>query len=147
MECPIEDGSGEELMVAYCARTLDPEREARLERHLGSCAKCRDLARAQRELWSMLDAWPKVTVPASFDDRLFQRITREESRAPWRDWLSTNWSWRPAVPVGVACAALVAAFLLKTPAVRPEPPKPQIEQVEHALDDMEMLSQLGVEKL
>ena len=59
-------------------------------------------------------------------------------------------SWRPAVPVGVACAALVAAFLLKNPTLLPEmqpqpQPKIEIEQVEHALDDMDMLKQLGLE--
>jgi hypothetical protein len=52
--------------------------------------------------------------------------------------------------VGVACAALIAAFLLKNPALRTETQSEprtrlQIEQVEHALDDMEMLTQLGLE--
>lgn len=152
MGCPIADGDGNELMVAYAARTLAPEQEAGLERHLGSCAKCRELAEAQRAVWSALDAWTPPLVSSNFDRNLFRRIALEPQTAWWRRWLPVNWSWRPAVPVAVACAALVAAFLLKSPAFSPESqsrnePKLQIEQVEHALDDMEMLKQLGVERL
>jgi anti-sigma factor RsiW len=147
MGCPVEDGSGAELIVAYSARTLAPDREAEFERHLALCAKCRELAEAQRKVWLALDAWRSITVSSNFDERLFQRIANEEKGARW-SWLPGNWSWRAAAPVGVACAALIAAFLLKNP-VLPESqsqsqPKLQIEQVEHALDDMEMLKQLGV---
>jgi hypothetical protein len=148
MGCPVEDGSGAELIVAYSARTLAPEQEAEFERHLASCAKCRELAEAQRKVWSALDAWPSMTVSSNFDERLFQRIAKEE-KGTWWSWLPGNWSWRKAAPVGVACAALIAAFLLKSPLL-PESqsqsqPRLQIEQVEHALDDMEMLKQFGVE--
>jgi hypothetical protein len=44
------------------------------------------------------------------------------------------------------CAALAAMLLLRTPDPAPLPqvqPALQIEQVEHALDDMDMLNQLG----
>jgi hypothetical protein len=74
-----------------------------------------------------------------------------EPRSGWRRrWLPAHRSFGPAVPVGVACAALIAAFLLKNPALRTEPQSErgtrlQIEQVEHALDDMDMLTQLGME--
>ncbi len=145
MGCPID-------VVAYAARTLAPEQEAALERHLELCAKCRELAVAQRAVWSALDAWAPMPVSSNFDERLFQCIEMDRQGAWWRRWLPVNWSWRPAVPAAVACAALIAAFLVKSPVLRPaahapHQAGPQIEQVEHALDDMEMLGQLGVEKL
>ena len=150
MGCPTEDDEGEELILAYGARTLAPEQQIELERHLETCGSCREKAEAQRAVWSALDEWLPTVVSPNFDERLFRRIASEEQSAWWRRLFSVNWSWRPAVPAAMACAALIAAFLLKSPALRTEPqseaqPKLQIEQVEHALDDMDMLKQLGVE--
>lgn len=154
MGCPVEDGTGAELIVAYGARKLDPEQESELERHLTLCPSCRELAQAQRAVWSALDAWPSIAVSPNFDELVFHRIANEQQRTPFtgwlRRWLPARWSWRPVVPVGAACAALIAAFLLKSPVLQPltpseNQPKLQIEQVEHALDDMDMLKQLGVE--
>jgi hypothetical protein len=149
MGCPVED-DGDELIIAYGARTLDPVQQRELEEHLNICARCRELAEAQRAVWSALEAWPTTVVSDNFDERLYRRIALERQDSGWRSWFPTSWSMRPAVPVGVACAALIAAFLLKDPALRQMPQasiqaKPAIEQVEHALDDMEMLTQLGVE--
>jgi anti-sigma factor RsiW len=149
MGCPVED-DGDELIIAYGARTLDPEQQLELERHLKICVRCRELAQAQRAVWSALEAWPTAVVSENFDERLYRRIALERQSSGWRNWFPTSWSMRPALPVGVACAALVAAFLLKDPALRPLPqasiqPQPAIEKVEQALDDMEMLTQLGVE--
>jgi len=139
-------------MVAKEAGSLAPEKDAELEEHLESCAKCRELAESQRALWLALDSWPPVAVSQNFDERLFRRIAAEQQQARWRRWWPMNWSWRPTVPVGVACAVLMAAFLVKSPVLSTQSrlqsePKLQIEQVEHALDDMEMLKQLEVEKL
>ncbi len=150
MGCPIENGDGAELIVAYGARTLRPEKAAEFEQHLASCAKCRELAAAQQAVWTALDTWSPVAVSSNFDERLYRRIAAEERRAWWQRLAPVNWSWRPAVPVAAACAALIAAFLLKDPLLhRAAPmqnePKLQIEQVEHALDDMDMLKQLSVE--
>lgn len=150
MGCPIEDAGGDELIVGYGARTLAPEQHAELERHLESCASCRQVVEAQQLVWSALEAWTPAAVSGNFDERLFRRIENEQQKAWWRRLLPEGGSWRPAVPVGVACAALIAAFLLKDPGVFPEAssesqPKIEIEQVEHALDDMDMLKQLGVE--
>jgi anti-sigma factor RsiW len=150
MGCPADDVEGEELILAYGANTLPREQQIELERHLEACASCRERAEAQRAVWSALDLWAPAVVSPNFDERLFRRIVSEEQNAWWQRLFSVNWSWRPAIPVAAACAALIAAFLLKSPVLRTEPqsepqPKLQIEQVEHALDDMDMLKQLGVE--
>lgn len=150
MQCPQKNGDGVELIVAYAARTLDPESEAAFELHLESCASCRDMAAAQRAVWSALDELAPPAVSSNFDAKLYQRIAEEQQGAWWQRLFRADWSWRPAMPVAAACAVLIVAFLVKNyePPVIPQQqaqPKLQIEQVESALDDMDMLKQAGVE--
>jgi len=150
MSCPVDDREGAERIVSYGAGRLAPDEETEFELHRRGCARCRELAAAQRAIWSTLDEWPDVTPSESFDEILYQRIAAIEQRAWWRRLLPDAGWWRPAVPVAVACAALVAAFLLKGPDLNLQSPvaaepKLQIEQVEHALDDMEMLKQLSID--
>ena len=155
MTCPQKGRDGAEWIVAYAARTLDSGNEAAFERHLESCASCREMAAEQRAVWSALDALPPQPVSSNFDARLYQRIAEEQQSASgrrgwWQRLLQTDWSWRPAIPVAAACAVLVVAFLVKnsgssiTPQQQAQP-QLQIEQVERALDDMDMLKQAGVE--
>jgi hypothetical protein len=54
------------------------------------------------------------------------------------------------MPVAAACGILIAVFLLRSPEPTPAPPSSsaptiRIEQVERALDDIDMLKQLGVD--
>jgi len=148
VECPIESKSGVELIVAYGAGTLAPDVSFTLERHMEVCAKCREIVEAQREVWLALDSWSPVPVSPDFNEVLYHRIAAEPRNEWWRRPFRAQWSWRPAMPVAAACAALIAAFLLQGPIERQTPSQPaqapQIEQVERALDDMDMLKQLGV---
>lgn len=149
MGCPFDSGGANELVLAYSAGTLDAAGAARFELHLETCAKCRELSEAQRKVWSALDAWPAAVPSSDFDQRLFRRIALEQARPWWRR-IAVVWSWKPVAPVIVACCALIAAFLVKTPLLNPEPQSQpetvdKIEQVEHQLDDIDMLKQLGVE--
>jgi len=150
VECPFQNGNGAELLIAYGSRELAPEAEATLERHMIACAACRELGAAQREVWDALDSWTPARISPDFDRNLYQRIAVEERGKWWRpSWLA--WSWRPLMPTAAACLALLAAFLLKSPDAQTvlDPhtaaPKSQIEQVERALDDMDLLKQIGVE--
>jgi len=151
MECPLEDEHGVELILAFCAARLAPHQDAELQGHARSCPRCRELMDAQQIVWRALDQLPAGEVPLDFDARVYQRIAAEQDRAWWRLLLPRKWSWRPVLPVAAACAVLMAAFLLKSPDLfsvgRQAAPAPslQIEQVEHALDDMDMLRQLGVD--
>ena len=154
MECP-KNGDSAELIIAYTAGTLDAGTAAVFERHLESCASCRQMALEQRVVWSALDEFPPVQVSNTFDAKLYKRIAAEQQSAVWlRDWpqrwLRAERPWRPAMPVAAVCVMLIVAFFVKnsgTVSAPPEQtqPKLQIEQVERALDDMEMLKQAGVE--
>ena len=150
MECPQENGDGAELIVAYAARALDSEDRAEFERHLEFCARCRDVSSAQRALWLALDELPPLRVSSNFDAQLYRRIAEEQQRSWWQRFLPAEWSWRPAIPVAAVSAILIVAFLVKDSAsslaLQQQPqPKLQIEQVERALDDMDLLKQADVE--
>ena len=157
MDCPLKAGKGTEVFVAYSAKTLPVGAERAFQQHLESCADCRRLAHAQNEVWSALDAWTPARVSSDFDAQLYARIAAEEAQPRWRRLLWSlsgadirlNWSWKPAMPVAAACAVLLAAFLLKNPVPEHRPqasvePQVDIEQVERALDDIDMFKQLGL---
>ena len=149
MECPLKSDEGANFIVDYAGGKLDPTTRAAFALHVESCANCRDMAAAQREVWTALDELRPEAVSANFDARLLERIAAEERRVWWRlGW--AHWSWRPAMPLAGAGAVLVTAFLLRDPTPNIAPPSElqpnlQIEQVQNALDDMDMLKLLGVE--
>lgn len=148
MECPRQGEAGE-LVVGYVAGTLDAGTASAFERHIQECEECRELAAAQRAVWSTLGDWRPMPVSSDFDQRLFECIAEQEQRAWWRRLPQVHRPWRSAIPVASACAVLIAAFLMQQPVSRLAPPAPvqpkvQLEQLEHALDDMDMLNQLGV---
>jgi hypothetical protein len=149
MECPLKSGRAAELIVGYPAQTLDPHTAAAFERHLKDCAICRELSSAQQAVWSALDAWAPQPISPDFDRKLFERIAEEERLSWWRLVRPAGRSWRPTISVAAACAALLAAFLLRTPPSIPAPappqPKFQIEQVEHALDEGDMRKKIGAD--
>lgn len=161
MNCPIRTGRGAEAFIAYGAGTLPPDARASLEVHMQGCADCRRMAEAQTSVWSALDVLePAATFPGfdqqRFDQKLYARIAADDQR-PWyrRAFdFNLNWSLRPAMPVAAACTAVIAAFLLRAPLVDHTPvaipssaiasKSVDLEQVERALDDIDMLKQLGV---
>lgn len=151
MECPQTNDDGIELIIGYAAGTLDAEAENALELHLATCTGCRELVAAQRSVWSALEALKPLPVSSNFDEKLYQRIAQEQQLAWWQRWFRFEWSWRPAIPMAAACAVLVVAFLVRNSApnvpAQSTQPKLQIEQVERALDDMDMLKQVGVEAM
>jgi len=165
MRCPIEVGNEAETMVAFATGRLNPAEREAFELHMAGCAECRRLAEAQKSVWSTLDLWKVPAVAEDFDSRLRARIVAEERRPWWqRQWDSVThpgawFSWKPALPVAAACAALFVVFLLHAPVhnaaqrnnagaapaavVRIEDAQNvDVDQVERALDDMDMLNQL-----
>jgi anti-sigma factor RsiW len=152
MDCPLGSAEGAELIIGRVARTLDAEADSEFQRHMGTCSNCREAVAAQEGVWSALDAWHPVPVSPDFDRKLFRRIAEEERGRWWRGLARPQGWWRPAMPVAAACALLAGAFLLQHPAPKfaqeaQTQPKLEIEQVEHALDDMDLLRQLGVEAI
>ena len=150
MKCPIETRESAELLLEYCARKLDPESTAILQRHIAICPACREFADGQRALWDALDTWESSPVSADFDRRMYSRIEKEVS---WWDLLVRPFRpllVRQGLPVAAACLVVMAGVLLQRPAAAPRQDAEsaqvetvQPEQVEHALDAMEMLSEFS----
>jgi len=152
MNCPIRTEETAEILLAYTARRLDPVKTAILESHMDVCAQCAEFRVNQELVWQALDAWEAPPVTPDFNRRLYQRIEFEAS-APWYVRLfTTPWAmWKPAIPLACAGLLVVAGFVLDHPATMtaPTPGAPSIrvsvteaEQVENALDDLQLLRQL-----
>ena len=149
MKCPIETRENADLLLEYCARHLDPTTTATLERHMEMCPECRRFAETQQTVWSALDEWKTQPVSPDFDRRLYERIDREVS---W--WQRVTRPLRPllgrsGLPMAAAACLLIMVGIFWD---RPEKIQPkaaehqassadsvQADQVEHALDDMELL--------
>lgn len=151
MECPTKTGQGPDLFLAYVAGNLPSAARLALERHFRVCPGCRGLVEAQQQVWSALDSWEPQHISTDFNRKLYARIAAEDARPWYRRVRSLNWSLRPALPVAAACAVVFAGYLLREPLTAPDT-SPRIavehridmEQVERALDDIEMLKQMGV---
>lgn len=139
-----------EILVDYCAKTLEPSRVAELERHIETCGDCRDWVGSQDGLWRALEGWTPAPVSPDFDVRLYARIAQEEEAPLWRRWrrrisyLAPLSMWKPALSLGVASAILMVGFLVRMPNLNSassqvHPQKIDIEQVEKTLEDLDML--------
>jgi anti-sigma factor RsiW len=146
MICFANHREGAEILLDYSSGTLDGALRRDVDQHVESCAECRRLVEAQRTVYSALDEWTAPEVPLDFDQKLYARIAAEKP-AFWHRWLPVTpivW-WKPAVPVALAALALSALFFVRTSNPGPVQQQPgigkaDIEQVEQALDDMDLLA-------
>lgn len=147
MRCPIHSGDNAELLLAYCARRLDPETEKILARHMAQCPECRAFEEQQRAVWEALDAWEALPVSEDFDERLYRRIEAAGRRRAWLGGLPT---WLPRrLPLAAASVVLAAVLLLRSPQppAAPEADRVElldVERAEMALEDIEMLRTLDL---
>jgi anti-sigma-K factor RskA len=153
MNCLGNNKQDNEILLDYCAGTLDLERVGAMEEHARECGECRALIDAQMQVWRALGELTPPEVSPDFDARLYARIARQDAepalrgrlRAWLRDWPPRALSWKPVL-VGAAAAAVVAVGLLlhlpKTPEPSPQirPEAVDVEQVEVTLDDLDMLT-------
>jgi anti-sigma factor RsiW len=143
MSCPIGSHEQQELLLAYFAGERNTPDAAALEKHLEVCEACRELVASQRAVWSALDEWRAPAASADFNRRLFARIEQEVS---WWDRLMRPFRplWiRLTVPVAAAaCLVIMVGIALDHRLSQPQPVSVEVgqpEQIEHALDDMQML--------
>lgn len=163
MNCPLEIRENAQVLLDYGTRKLDEERTAILGRHIEICPACQEFAAGQRALWEALDSWEADPVSQDFDRRLYRRIEQEVS---WwdllvrpfrplmvRNLMGQNQMVRRGLPAAAAACLLVMAGVLIELPVGSSLPLPQRdtaqmesvqpEQVEQALDAMEMLSEFS----
>jgi hypothetical protein len=156
MNCPLKTPENAHLLLDYCARQLELESMSVLERHIAVCSACRNFTSGQRTVWQAMDTWEAAPVSPDFDRLLFRRI---EAQVSWWDLLlrpfTTVTLRRGLSAAAMTCLLLVAGILLESPVVSPVPATTgvmqgvvqvdtvQPEQVERALDAMEVLDQFS----
>lgn len=152
MNCPLQNDNAE-LLLDYVSRKLSPDLRETFETHMLACEECRTFAEGQKAVWNALESWEGTPIAEDFDDRLYARIAEHEERSWWRRmWV------RMAEPAGefawgktaVAVAAMSVALLIYSPSHAPAPVDAPVkaeavdlDQVERALEDLEMLKQLS----
>ncbi|HTW66980.1 MAG TPA: zf-HC2 domain-containing protein [Bryobacteraceae bacterium] len=143
MRCPLGLEESRELVVGYAAGTLDPHTRVSFERHIESCGVCADEVAGQQVLWHALDEWRGVAVSPDFDRALQARIARDAGGANW-----LRRSWHPALPVAVAGIVLGLGLWLNQRAFENPDSVPaqsaQMQKLESALNDMDLLGQLSL---
>jgi len=150
MECPIQARGKKDLLLDYCAHTLGAGPAAQMEAHIAVCPECKAWTEAHMRTWTLLDEWEAPPVSPDFDRRLRERIAMEREQTPWWKAIWQSVAARPLKPA--LSMALVALLLLagllfvrprSTPPVRPGHEAIDAERVEKALDDVDMLRQVG----
>jgi hypothetical protein len=147
VRCPLQSGDEGAMLLSYLDRQLPPDSLEAFDRHVAVCPDCARVVDGQRAVWRALDQWEPIAVSADFDDRVMARIA--EIERPWwgrmLDAATSAW-WKPAMPLAAACLALLAVAVWNepSPAVRPVMDSAEVQQVEDALSDLEMLRQLGL---
>lgn len=153
MNCPTKRNEDAEILLDYCAQTLSPLQTAEFEIHLKQCADCSRLVEAQKEVWGALEAWTPHPVSVNFDARLYARIAEEQAGPAWRRWFGGIFQpavpyplWKSAVPLIAACALVAVGLSVRTtdaihaPQAQLRADKVDIEQVEQALEDFDILT-------
>src|SRR5262249_18464571 len=118
----------------------DPGVLSELKQHAETCLDCRALL----EIRQKLDSWEAPEVSANFDSRLYARIAEEKTHVPW--W--RRMLWPPVIPLAAASAALALTLFVHVPqpadSVKQVVDNSEIEQVEQALEDLDLLMPLNV---
>ncbi len=158
MECLARSVSGNALLMEYVAGRVWGRDAARVAQHLRECEICGAQAEGQQKIWELLDCWEAVPVSTGFNRRLYARI-QESAPARLHGLLArllTRWVARPAMPIAALSLLAIAGFYLE----RPQPPvarpatqaSPAVvsprdaEQLDKALDDLQLLHQLDLVK-
>jgi anti-sigma factor RsiW len=151
MSCPMENRESE-VLLAYCAGSLEATRSAMIEEHMRACPACREFAEGQQAVWKALDGWEAAPVSEDFNRRLYARIEKEVS---WWDLILRPFrplTMRHGLPIAAAAGVVImAGFLLDRPAAM-NPAAPQTsahvesvasEQADQTLSEMEMMRELN----
>lgn len=169
MQCPVQSRETAEQLLDYCARRLDAETTARLDRHVEVCAECQEFVLGQRMVAEALEAYERFTPSISddFDRQLYARIEAEQEdgwwKRTWRRFFAAGEPvhWKPALTMAAACVMIAGGLLVRqtlvvapvtpevsgeevaTAAPAPAVEKQELESLNQALEDLEMLAVLG----
>lgn len=124
MTCLRENNQGADLLIGYLEETLPSAERQALDAHASDCAECRGLLAVQASL-----DLPVPEVSSNFDAGLYARIAADQARRPW---------WNAWTPLVAVAAVLAVAVYVQRPA--PVSVDADVQQLEQALEDLELLS-------
>ncbi|MBI2681541.1 MAG: zf-HC2 domain-containing protein [Candidatus Solibacter usitatus] len=141
------------LLLDYCAGRLEAGAARDVERHLAECARCTEFVAGQQALWNVMNSWQAPPVSADFDRHLDGRL-RETDSLLWIERVTRALRpafARPPLALAAVCLVMAAGMLLRNPRASVAPSvdsharmeQIEPEQVEKALDDMQMLRELS----
>lgn len=118
------------------------------ERHVALCPACQAFVETQSAVWSALDAFEAMPVSEDFDRKLWAKIELEDRAPWWRRVFQFDAIWKPAIPVAAMALVVVGLWMKPGDATSPGPVTKaemglDVEQIDRALEDMEMLRELG----
>ena len=153
MECPMKSQEEAALLLDYCAGRLTTGAAGDVERHMAECAACAKFVRGQQALWNVMNEWQAPPVSADFDQHLDRRM-RETDSSSWIERMTRALRpafARPALALGAVCLVMAAGLVLQNSRTGGAPAddsparveRIEPEQVEKALDDMQMLRELS----
>ena len=123
-----------------------------LMQFLETCPETRALYQQQRAVWGELELWEPVEPSAQFDRRLREKVDELANREPW--YLRTFATWRPTFAAGLAALLIAAVGVVQQrpdatvgtelAVVESAEDEMYLEQLNRALDDIEMLADFDV---
>ena len=140
-----------EQVVERILNSIEPPmneaEQLEFRRWLDQEPELRTLFEQQQALFRAMDLWESEAPSSNFDQAVYARIQHDAEAQPfWHQLLFA--SWKPALTAGLAAAALLLGTLVfdfestQEPtqvAVKSDPEAEYYEEIERALDDMEML--------
>src|ERR1700685_1158569 len=128
MNCPMENGESEELLLNYVSGALDAQEAASFDQHMLTCAACSEFAHGQKAVWGALDLFEPASISADFDRRLYERIEKVSWWNRWWDRAGAPFSSPMLTPRGLPIAAAaavlaIAGFIWEHPTVTPAKPQ------------------------
>lgn len=163
MSCPSKSKSGNARLLAFVAGRLTNVEANQVASHLQSCPSCKEFVSSQETVWDLLDGWSADIVTAAplsadFDQKLYQRIAAAPAETVWERlaYTASRWIARPALPLAVVTVLAVTGFFAGRPnsavapsvslknavVARPQTDAVDGEQLNKALDDLQLLHQL-----
>jgi anti-sigma factor RsiW len=129
-------------LIAYLDRRANSAERQDVERHLSTCADCRQRAEQFRALWGVMDQMPVIEPSFGFDARLRQRVAAEPQRR-WFHGLVPE----PRLALSAAMLAVMTVWMVKTsPVNHNETVTPSFAQQEdfNAIKNLDVLENYDV---
>ena len=162
MECLSKSEAGCATLVEYAAGRLLGRNAREVASHTNRCTACSAFALEQSKLFDLMDLWEPAPVSMAFNRKLYARI-QESSGSSWVSVLERVLNGlvaRPAFPIAALSILVIAGLYIDRPQVgavstrsvsAPIKTSPAVspndaEQLDKALDDLQLLHQLDLVK-